>query len=151
MAFKIPAKRRRRSLSTTPMVASSSRIRSSSLLRSSPIRNENENTQKRVSLIPRHYRDDSTARSSRATSVVPSEINTVPQQADEQEEDESIDEIVMAIDTRDRGTIGCCYYVAANEALYLMGDVKSAGLEIIDLREHADPPARYMQLTPYPQ
>ena len=50
-------------------------------------------------------------------------------------EDEPISEIVMAVDMRDRGTVGCCYYVAATETLYMTADVKSAGLEIIDLRK----------------
>ena len=47
-------------------------------------------------------------------------------------EKENLEEVIMAIDMRDRGTIGCCYYAAAGEALYMMADVKSAGLEVID-------------------
>ena len=59
-----------------------------------------------------------------------------PQDAEATEgEDEPISEIVMAVDMRDRGTVGCCYYVAATETLHMTADVKSAGLEIIDLRK----------------
>lgn len=45
-------------------------------------------------------------------------------------------ERIMAVDMRDRGSIGCCYYIAANETLYLLEDIKSGGLETIDLREY---------------
>ena len=136
MAFKIPAKRRRRPSADTPTVTPSSR-RSSLLARSSPIHASTEHTQKRVSLVPRDYHKGSTAWSSRAASIPPSEVDVVSQQfeANEREVDESNDEIVMAVDMRDRASIGCCYYVAAKETLYLMADIKSAGLDIIDLRK----------------
>ena len=55
---------------------------------------------------------------------------------DEVEEDASLQERVMAVDLRERGTIGCCYYVAATEGLYLLEDVKSGGLDTIDLRKY---------------
>ena len=61
---------------------------------------------------------------------------TENEDVEEIEEDESMLERIMAIDMRDRGCIGCCYYVAANEALYLLEDIKSGGLETIDLREY---------------
>lgn len=68
---------------------------------------------------------------------------TVPRDAieedddvEEVEDDETMFERIMAVDMRDRGSIGCCYYVAAKEALYLLEDVKSGGLETIDLREY---------------
>ena len=66
---------------------------------------------------------------------------------EEQEENETLIERIMAVDMRDRGSIGCCYYVAANEALYLLEDVKSGGLEIIDLREHV--PKQYKASVTY--
>ena len=50
----------------------------------------------------------------------------------DREDNDSLNEIVMAIDLRDRGTVGCCYYIAREERLYLMEDVKSGGIEIID-------------------
>ena len=52
----------------------------------------------------------------------------------EAEEDEFLMERVMAVDMRDRGSIGCCYYVAATEGLHLLEDVKSGGLDTIGLR-----------------
>ena len=56
------------------------------------------------------------------------------QDGDEVEEDESLAERIMAVDMRNRGNIGCCYYVAQREALYLLEDIRGAGLETIDLR-----------------
>lgn len=47
------------------------------------------------------------------------------------EEADHLNEVIMAIDLRDRGTVGCCYYVAMEEKLYLMEDVKHGGLEVV--------------------
>ena len=52
----------------------------------------------------------------------------------DREDNDSLNEIVMAVDLRDRGTVGCCYYIAREEKLYLMEDVKSGGIEVIDTR-----------------
>ena len=53
---------------------------------------------------------------------------------------DSINETVMAIDMRDRGTIGCAYYVAREAKLYLMEDVKMASVDLVDtLKIHASP------------
>ena len=43
-----------------------------------------------------------------------------------------LDEIVMALDVRDRDTLGCCYYSAAEEKLFVMQDVRSGGQELVD-------------------
>lgn len=48
--------------------------------------------------------------------------------------DESLDQVIMAIDMRDKGTVGCCYYVAKEEKLYMMDDVKYGGIDVIDAR-----------------
>jgi DNA mismatch repair protein MSH5 len=56
------------------------------------------------------------------------------------EDSDEMNEIVMAIDMKDRGTIGCAYYIAREEKLCLMQDIKIAGLEIIDtLKLHIQP------------
>lgn len=54
---------------------------------------------------------------------------------DEREEEDALNEVVMAVDMRDRGTVGCCYYVAREERLYFMDDVKHGGLDVIDTRK----------------
>lgn len=43
--------------------------------------------------------------------------------------DESIDHVVMALDIRERGVVGCAYYVASEERLFCMEDVPTDGLE----------------------
>lgn len=50
------------------------------------------------------------------------------------DEDDDFDMVVMAIDVRGRGKVGCSYYVAREEKLYLMEDISLGGLEIVDLR-----------------
>ena len=50
----------------------------------------------------------------------------------DRENNDSLNEIIMAVDLRDRGTVGCCYYIAREEKLYLMEDIKSGGIEVVD-------------------
>ena len=51
---------------------------------------------------------------------------------EEPEDDDSLHEAIMAIDMRNRDSIGCSYYVAREEKLYLLNDVSYGGLDIID-------------------
>lgn len=56
------------------------------------------------------------------------------------EDADEMNEVILAIDMRDKGTIGCSYYIPREEKLYLMQDIKMAGLEIVDtLKTHAEP------------
>ena len=61
---------------------------------------------------------------------------------EEDERDEyvdALDEVVMAVDMRNNGVVGCAYYVARDETLYLMQDAQLGGKDMIDLGEpHAD-------------
>ena len=61
-----------------------------------------------------------------------SDPSDVRAQADRGDDDDSLNEIIMALDFKDRGTLGCCYYVAFEESLYVMQDVKSGGPEMVD-------------------
>ncbi|GAW18856.1 hypothetical protein ANO14919_083380 [Xylariales sp. No.14919] len=61
-----------------------------------------------------------------------------------EESPDAINEIIAAIDMRDRGpqgsTIGCAYYVVLEEALYLLEDVAMAGVDFVEtLLLHAQP------------
>lgn len=38
----------------------------------------------------------------------------------------------MAIDMRDNGTVGCAYYVAIDEALFLQEDIAMGGIEFVE-------------------
>lgn len=49
--------------------------------------------------------------------------------------DDDLDQVIMAIDTKEGDTVGCCYYVAQEEKLYLFGDAKSSGTAIIEICE----------------
>lgn len=48
---------------------------------------------------------------------------------------EDLDQVVMAIDRQQKGTIGCAYYVAREETLYCLQDVTIGSLEAIETRE----------------
>lgn len=39
----------------------------------------------------------------------------------------------MAIDMKENGTIGCAYYVALDEALFLLQDIPLAGIELVEM------------------
>jgi DNA mismatch repair protein MSH5 len=55
-------------------------------------------------------------------------------QNDEQSfSDDDDEQVIMAVDIKERGTVGCCYYVAQEEKLYILCDVQSGGKEIIEL------------------
>ncbi|PYH68173.1 MutS family protein MSH5 [Aspergillus vadensis CBS 113365] len=46
--------------------------------------------------------------------------------------DDELEQIVMAVDMRDSGTVGCSYYSALEEKLYLLGDLHHSSKDIID-------------------
>ena len=62
----------------------------------------------------------------------------------ELEDDDSLNEIVLALDVKGRGIgnskMGGCYYVAREEKLYFMVDLQSGGMEAVetsqDCRSH---------------
>ncbi len=62
-------------------------------------------------------------------------INT-PSEArnDAEENDDTLIEVIMAVDMTPRGTVGCCYYVARDEKLYFMEDIQCGDVHIIDSR-----------------
>jgi DNA mismatch repair protein MSH5 len=56
------------------------------------------------------------------------------------EEPDSLNEVIMAINMKNNGSVGCAYYVAAEEVLFLLEDVEMAGAEIVEtLLIHASP------------
>lgn len=147
MALKVPrlpSKRRLSSSTDTPSVGPSIRQPSSSLSYSSPTSRAVAHPHKRVSLVPQSPRAGSVASLSLPRDPDAFQQSSTPvhariiqeQDGDGIEEDESLSERIMAVDMRNRGNIGCCYYVAQHEALYLLEDIRSAGLETIDLRVH---------------
>ena len=53
---------------------------------------------------------------------------------------ETLQEVVMAVNLTDRNSIGCAYYVARDEKLYFMEDVRLGGPDIIDACESRSSP-----------
>lgn len=47
-------------------------------------------------------------------------------------EDDDVGHIIAAIDMKDYSTVGCSYYSAEEEKLYLLGDIKSGEMETIN-------------------
>jgi len=46
----------------------------------------------------------------------------------------------MALDMKQNGDLGCAYYIAVDQALYLLEDVAMAGIELIEtLLLHSQP------------
>lgn len=87
------------------------------------------------SSTPSINQDDSNAALLRAASHEPLESVALAEsdaECQEREDADALNEVIMAVDLRDKGTIGCCYYVAREEKLYLMDDVKCGGLDVID-------------------
>ena len=48
--------------------------------------------------------------------------------------DDTLSEVIMAVDMTTRGTVGCCYYVAREERLYFMEDIQIGDVDIVDTR-----------------
>jgi DNA mismatch repair protein MSH5 len=95
--------------------------------------------QRRVSFRPptSHLNTQSARRSSRH-----GHDDDIESEADIQarEDADALNEIVMAIDMKEKGTVGCAYYIAREEKLFLMEDIKLAGLDIVDtVKLHAQP------------
>ncbi|EER28003.1 MutS domain III family protein [Coccidioides posadasii C735 delta SOWgp] len=46
--------------------------------------------------------------------------------------DDDLCQIIMAIDMKDRGTVGCSYYVADQKKLYIVEDIASGGMDVVE-------------------
>ncbi|RAH66189.1 MutS family protein MSH5 [Aspergillus aculeatinus CBS 121060] len=46
--------------------------------------------------------------------------------------DDELDQVIVAIDSRESGTVGCSYYSVREERLYLLGDLRHSDSEVID-------------------
>jgi DNA mismatch repair protein MSH5 len=91
-----------------------------------------------ASSAPSHRRRDDTRGptelvDSRITSPSVREDDTTTEH--ENTNDDTLSEVVMAIDMTPRGTVGCCYYVSREEKLYFMEDIQIGDVNIVDTRE----------------
>ncbi|KAI0012933.1 muts domain V-domain-containing protein [Xylariaceae sp. FL0662B] len=48
------------------------------------------------------------------------------------EEADALNEVIMAIDMKDNGNLGCAYYIALDETLYLLEDVAMSGIDLVE-------------------
>lgn len=139
-------KRRRLGSETSSRAPSSSRPQTFSRLSSVPRRIQTSSPAQpelpqrtRVSLKPPSSQSSVHA-SVRDENVIRAEVIESDAEIQLREDADAMNEIIMAIDLRDRGTIGCAYYIAREEKLYLMEDIKMAGLDMIDtLKIHVQP------------
>jgi hypothetical protein len=54
--------------------------------------------------------------------------------------DDTLNEVFMSVDLTNRGTVGCCYFVARDEKLFFMEDIQCGDVDVIDaLRMYIDP------------
>lgn len=130
----IAIKRRREgSIATTPALSTSNGSRTSSVARSSPInlskqgKYSQQQPNKRVTLHPPSSQLSTEASSTPSSTIrFPSRLRqngpahasfSSEHEADtsNREENDLLDEIIMAVDLKERGTVGCCYYVAREE------------------------------------
>lgn len=91
---------------------------------------------------PRRHRPDQRARfANNSPRIVPSLAQQSGGLAPENEDvdDDTLSEIVMAVDMTPRGTVGCCYYMAHEERLYFMEDIQIGDVDIV---ETCQPPSR---------
>ena len=94
---------------------------------------------KRISLRPHNSQVASTI-SSRDEDISRAPVFEEDAETELREESDAVNEVIMAIDMRDRKTIGCAYYFAREEKLCLMEDIKMAGLDLVEtLKLHAQP------------
>ncbi|KAL9011247.1 MAG: hypothetical protein Q9173_003891 [Seirophora scorigena] len=146
MAFRVPTKRGSSSSRSSNFRGGgqSSVIRSSPTLSAHTKRRIRQPATSRGSLRPPSRRESWAPSSSH---LVSERINphpgggqqrspeTAPEQdgdVDEREDDDSLNEVIMAVDLRDRGTIGCAYYVGREEKIYMMEDIRFGGTQFIE-------------------
>ncbi|KAI1770907.1 muts domain V-domain-containing protein [Hypoxylon cercidicola] len=56
------------------------------------------------------------------------------------EDADALGEIIMAVDMKDSGNLGCAYYIAADETLFLLEDVAMSGIDLVEtLLLHVNP------------
>lgn len=59
----------------------------------------------------------------------------LPHEAEDDDDADALNEVILAVDLRERGTVGCAYYVARDEKLYFMEDARLGGVETIEARK----------------
>ncbi|KAJ9602597.1 hypothetical protein H2200_012790 [Cladophialophora chaetospira] len=79
-------------------------------------------------------------RSQRTPSVTPSlrqftpaaSIRSVPSAGEVIRDDDFLEQVIMAIDIREKGKVGCAYYIAGEERLLCMEEIIGGGSEVVE-------------------
>lgn len=90
------------------------------------------------SSLRRHLDHDRTPASTRSLTSQGSAPFQAPPQHDVNNDDEAnedLEQVVMAIDRQQKGAIGCAYYAAREERLYCLQDVANGSLQAIETCE----------------
>lgn len=148
------AKRRRgKAITATPTAHQSNDSRASSFIQTSPLsrlqraKPLQQRLTKRPGLhLPRQHARANippshthvTCRGSRFPSITASGVDVAQEDGNEgkQEDDSDLDEVIMCVDMRERGTVGCSYYESSTGSLRLVEDVQCGGLDVVDTCEH---------------
>lgn len=127
------------STAATPILSSSNGSRTSSVAPSSLVpqsqrsRHAQQHPRKRVSSRPSNRRFDPATSPSqpyaahkhtRQPYTAPLASGVQPEndaEVKEREDSDSLDEVIMAVEMRDRGTVGCAYYLPREQTLYMVG------------------------------
>ena len=127
------------STAATPALSSSNDPRtycvapSSAIFLSKQSRHGQQYPKKCVSNHPPSSRSDpvtsptgpyATRKHTRRLYTAPSASDVQPEndaEVNEREENDNLDEVIMAVDMRERGTVGCAYYLPREQTLYMVG------------------------------
>ncbi|KAH7095817.1 muts domain V-domain-containing protein [Paraphoma chrysanthemicola] len=62
------------------------------------------------------------------------------EQSDLEANEDTLNEVIMAVDLTPKGTVGCCYYVARDEKVFFMEDIAMGDVDVVDtLKTFIDP------------
>ena len=152
MAMNAAKRRRNKSMAATPIMNQSNDSHASSFIQSSPLchlqrtKHLQQRPAQRIGLhLPKTNPHTSVLTSTihpnyrrpHLSSAAASSVDVVLEDKSEREpeEDADPDEVIMCVDMRERGTVGCCYYESFTGDLHLVEDVRCGGLDVIDTRE----------------
>lgn len=129
-----PAFKRQRQSSTTSVTSRTSRASSSR--RITPAASFKHPF--RASRPQRQRKQDTVASQPLQERVVPilrvplSQNDELSPVFDDDDIDETLENVVMAIDIKERGTVGCAYYIAREERLFCMEDIVNGGNDVTE-------------------
>jgi DNA mismatch repair protein MSH5 len=129
-----PSLKRRRESSTTSVASRTSRPSSSQCITplislKRPLPDSQPQPQRKRVTIP----SQPILQRAASTSRVPlSQQDELGVEVDEDYTDETLDNVVMAVDMKECGVVGCAYYVAREERLFCMEEIVNGGKDVVE-------------------